>query len=201
LDDQPSLKEKWVLTQEAFDRLLAWLDPDCERAGEKYEKIRSTLIKRFRQLRCAEPEELANETIDRVAKKLQEIIETYKGDPTPYFFSVAHYVHMEYLKKPLTVPLTQINVPQPDVPGTLAVFDDDELVDSCLERCMEHLTQRSREMILQYYCGERQIKIRMRKELSERMGIKLPNLRLKAQRVRGALKKCILDCMEQKALM
>lgn len=201
MNGPPSPKEKWVLTQEAFDRLLSWLDPDRERAGERYEKIRSGLIKRFRQLGWAEPEEPANETIDRVAKKLQEIIETYKGDPTPYFFSVAHYVHMEYLKKPPVVPLTQTNLPQHDLPRTLAVFDDDELLDSCLERCMEHLTQGNREMILQYYCGERQIKIRLRKELSERMGIKLTNLRLKAQRVRVGLKRCILDCMERKALM
>jgi DNA-directed RNA polymerase specialized sigma24 family protein len=201
LDNPPQPKEKWVLTQEAFDRLLSWLDPDRERAGEKYEKIRSRLIKRFRQLGCAEPEEAANEAIDRVAKKLPEIIETYKGDPMPYFFSVAHYVHMEYLKRPMAVPLPETDLSHPDLPRTPGEVDDDELLDSCLRHCMEHLTQHSREMILQYYYGERQIKIRLRKELSERMGIKLTNLRLKAQRVRADLKKCILGCMERKALM
>lgn len=201
MDDPPPPNEKWVLTQEAFDRLLSWLDPDRERAGEKYENIRSRLIKRFRQLGCAESEETANETIDRVAKKLPEIIKTYKGDPAPYFFSVAHYVHMEYLKRPVAVPLPQTDLPHPDLPRKPEVFDDDELLDSCLRRCMEHLTERSRDMILQYYRGERQMKIRLRKELAEQMGIKLTNLRLKAQRVRADLKKCILNCMEREALM
>jgi len=39
------MKKEWVLTQEAFDRLLGWLDPDRESAGEKYEAIRLRLIK------------------------------------------------------------------------------------------------------------------------------------------------------------
>lgn len=199
MDDRPSPKEKWVLTQEAFDRLLSWLDPDRERSGEKYERIHARLISRFRQLGCPEPEEYANETIDRVAKKLPEIIETYRGDPTPYFFSVAHYIHMEYLKRPAAVPLPEIDLPHPNLPGA-AEGEDEELMDSCLRHCMERLPQRSREMILQYYCGERRVRIRLRKELSERMGIKLPNLRLKAQRVRAELKKCILDCMERNVL-
>jgi len=53
-------------------------------------------------------------------------------------------------------------------------------------------------MILTYYKGERQVKIKLRKELADRLGIKLANLRLKAQKVRAELKKCILDCLERK---
>jgi RNA polymerase sigma factor (sigma-70 family) len=201
LDDPPQPKEKWALTQEAFDRLLLWLDPDRELAGEKYEEIRAGLIRRFRQLGCVEPEELASDAIDRVAKKLLEIIETYKGDPKPYFFSVAHYVHLEYLKRPAVLPLPQTDLPHPDLSRPPEEFDDDELLDSCLRSCMERLTQRSREMILQYYRGERQVKIRLRRELAERLGIKLTNLRLRAQRVRADLKECILDCMQRNSVM
>lgn len=201
MDEPPSPKEKWVLTQEDFDRLLAWLDPDRDRAGEKYQEIQERLMRRFRQLGCDEPEHLANLTIDRVAKKLPEIIETYRNVPEPYFFSVAHYVHLEYLKKPVAVPLPHTDLPHPDAPRILTAFDDDELLDSCLSRCMLHLTERSREMISRYYRGERQMKIRLRKELAEEMGVKPSNLRLKAQRVRAELKQCILGCMERKAVM
>jgi hypothetical protein len=44
MDDAIPPTEKWVLTREAFERLLAWLDPDRERAGQKYEKIRQKLV-------------------------------------------------------------------------------------------------------------------------------------------------------------
>jgi hypothetical protein len=39
-----SQKKGWVVTQEAFERMLAELHPDVERAGEEYEKIRRKLI-------------------------------------------------------------------------------------------------------------------------------------------------------------
>jgi DNA-directed RNA polymerase specialized sigma24 family protein len=200
LEESPSVKQKWVLTSEAFDRLLSWLAPNHEQAGERYEEIRSGLIRRFRQLGCAESEELANETIDRVARKLPDIIVTYKGDPTPYFFSVAYYVHLEYLRRPTVVQFDQTN-PPPGDPQTLPpVFDNDEAVDACLRHCLGKLTERSCEMILTYYNGERQVKIKLRKELAERLGIKLTNLRLRAQKIRAELKKCILECLEQKTV-
>ena len=34
------MKKEWVLTEDAFETLLAWLDPDRERAGGKSEKIK-----------------------------------------------------------------------------------------------------------------------------------------------------------------
>ena len=200
LDDPPPPKEKWVLTQEAFDALLSWLGPDREQAGEKYEEIRHTLTRRFQQLGCAEPEELANETFDRVARKLPEIVRTYKGDPAPYFFSVAFYVRKEHLRRPAFVQLPQTELTVADLPRKPQVFDDDELMDACLRRCMRHLTDRSREIISKYYRGERRVKIGLRKELAEQLGVKLPNLRLQAQRVRADLKKCILECVERDAI-
>lgn len=198
VDDLPPPKDKWSLTPESFDRLLSWLHHDREQAGLKYEKIRVALIRRFRQLHCNEPEELANLTIDRVAQKLLQIIDTYKGDPEPYFFSVAWYVYKEYLRRPIILSLAKLDFGNPETDSEDT--SEKELLDSCLRHCLDQLDQDSRDMILEYYRGDRQVKIRMRKALAERLGIELPNLRLKAQRVRSKLKKCILDCMERKAM-
>jgi DNA-directed RNA polymerase specialized sigma24 family protein len=196
LDESPSPKEKWALTREAFDRLLAWLDPDREQAGRKYEEIRSALIKGFTKHGCNAPEELADETINRVARKLPEIEPTYVGDPAPYFFAVAFNVYREFLRRPETVPLPQIDLPAPDPsPGEPA--DDIDPVLVCLSRCIRHLKERDREVILQYYQGEKQVKIRLRKELALRLGLSLPALRLLAQRIRQKLKKLILLCLKQ----
>jgi RNA polymerase sigma factor (sigma-70 family) len=200
LNDPPLPKQKWAITPEAFDLLLSWLDPNRERAGEKYEEIRARLIKRFRQHGCGEPEQLANETIDRVARKLPEIIATYEGDPVPYFYAVAHYVHIEFLRSPAAIPLSQTDVPIGFVQAVPELFDEDESLNACLKHCMDKLAQRDRELILQYYQGERQVKIKLRKELAEGLGIKLANLRLQTQRIRAKLKTCILDCLNRKAL-
>jgi RNA polymerase sigma factor (sigma-70 family) len=190
LDDSPSPKEKWALTREAFDRLLAWLDPDREQAGRKYEEIYSTLIKRFTRYGCNVPEELADITINRVARKLPEIEPTYVGDPAPYFYAVAYKVYQEWLRWPETVPLPQTDLPAPPE-------DEMDSVQACLRRCIRHLNQRDQEVILQYYQGEKQVKIRLRKELALRLGLSLPALRLLAQRIRQKLKKLILLCLKQ----
>ena len=200
LDDPPPPKKKWVLDPESFNRMLLWLNPDLNEAAKKYEEIRSALIKRFRQLRSrSEPEELANKTFDRVAEKLPKIIETYVGPPEPYFFSVAWYVYLEDLRKPVPLPLPAIDFPAPSLPNPEEAIEK-QLLYSCLEECMEELSPTNQVLIRDYYHGERQEKIRTRKELAERLGITLPLLRLKAQRIRASLKKCILECLERKGM-
>lgn len=202
LDDPPSPKQKWVLTAEAFDRLLLWLDHDRDRAGEKYEEIRTNLIKRFRQRGAMDSEDLTNETIDRVAKKLPEIIDTYKNDPANYFYAVAYYIYCERHHFRAVFVELDTDLPSPDIsssnPAIGNIDLDDELLNECLEECLGRLTLSLREMVLKYYHGERDVKIKTRKVMAEQMGIKLSNLRLKVQRVRSRLKKCILDCMERK---
>jgi len=188
-------KQKWTLTPEAFDRLLAWLDEDRERAGQRYEEIRSLLTKHFRKHGCSAAEELTDETINRVAKRLPDFISTYVGEPARYFFGVAHRVHMEYLHRPENVPLPLRELPDKVAPSQPDLPDEPGPEHLCLRGCMEKLPPRSRELIIQYYRGERQAKIRMRKELAERLGVKLENLRLRAQRIRVSLKRCVVECV------
>jgi hypothetical protein len=83
------VKKEWALSQEAFDVFLAWLDPDRDRASEKYEEIRRELITDFVRRECSDPETLADEVIDRVIGKLPEIAGTYAGDPALYVYAVA----------------------------------------------------------------------------------------------------------------
>jgi RNA polymerase sigma factor (sigma-70 family) len=199
LDDFSSPKQKWVLTSESFDEMLFWLHQDRNIAGELYEKIRRGLNKRFQQLGCSEPEELTNRTFDRVAKKLPEIITEYKGEREPYFFSIALFIYKEWLRRPVMLSLTTIDFPHPDTTSAEELFDK-ELLDSCLQDCLEKLSPNSRDMIKEYYRGERKVKIESRQRLADQLGIKLSNLRLRAQRIRTALKECILDCMERKAM-
>ncbi|HEU0172831.1 MAG TPA: hypothetical protein VFV58_01090 [Blastocatellia bacterium] len=67
-----SQKKGWVMTREAFDRMLAELHPDSERADEQSEKIRQKLVKLFEWRGCAHAEDLADETFNRVAQKIYE---------------------------------------------------------------------------------------------------------------------------------
>lgn len=181
------MNKDWLLTQEAFDALLAWLDPNREKAGEKYECIRLRLIKIFACRGCYEPEDLADETINRVSKRLKEIASTYSGDPARYFYGVANKVHLEHVRrKPLPVP------PAPPEPS-----EDIEKEFECLERCIQQLTANNRELVLQYYQQEKRAKIDHRKILADQLGIALNALRIRACRIRASLQKCVQSCVTE----
>ena len=92
------MKKDWVLTQEAFDALLGWLDANRESAALKYETIRLRLVKIFVCRGCADAEDLADETINRVVSRLPEISSDYIGEPAAYFFAVSQRIHQEYLR-------------------------------------------------------------------------------------------------------
>src|SRR5688572_1456185 len=87
------------LDQERWDRLLKWLDADTNRAGEKYEWIRTRLIKIFVSRGSSTSDELADVTIDRVATRLVEIQDGYVGERLSYFYGVAKNVYRESLRK------------------------------------------------------------------------------------------------------
>ena len=191
MDTLPRHKKEWVLTQEAFDSFLGWLDTDRELAGRKYEEIRQKLIKIFVCRGCTVPDDLADETINRVAKKVPEIRNTYVGDPMHYFYGVAHNIHLEYLRKKREA--EQVLQPPPS-----NQCEETELEYECLEACMSKLPLEHRELVLEYYQDEKRAKIEHRKRLSERLGVELNALRIRAYRIRAMLYDCIRDCLRHK---
>lgn len=179
-------KKLRTLEQADFDRLLSWLDPDPEYAGNRYEKIRRRLIAILASRGCHVPDELADETIDRVARRVIDIRATYVGDPAIYFLGVMNNVHHEYLKRP-----------EPRLPiGTSDDAEAKEHVHLCLDKCLERLTPHVRQIIERYYTADKRAKINLRKRIAHELGVTAGNLRLRALRIRAKLQICIDNCLE-----
>jgi DNA-directed RNA polymerase specialized sigma24 family protein len=185
--DSDRQKTRWDLSQESFESLLKWLDSDREKAGRRYEDIRGRLIKIFGSRGCYEPDLLADETINRVAKRVADIEKTYEGDPALYFYGVANKIHLEQLRKPKPAPK----------PPAVPALDDFEQEYVCLERCIRQLPADSRDLVLEYYENEQHAKIVHRQRLAERLGIGLNALRIRAHRARLILRQCIIECLQQ----
>ena len=180
------MNKNWLLSQEDFDALLHWLDPNREQAGIKYEEIRSRLIKIFTGRGCINPEDLADETINRVTRKAKALQEDFTGDPARYFFGVANLIYKEYLtKKPPQSPPP----PPPD-------SDTAELEYRCLERCIGLLSEEDRALLLKDYGAKGRTQAERRKALAEELGISLNALRIRVYRIRLALKDCIEKCIQ-----
>lgn len=182
----PLAKRLSVLKQDDFDLLLAWLDPDPEQAGLSYEKIRWRLIAILTSRHCPDAEELADETIDRVARRVTDIQDTYVGDKAIYFLGVMNNVHHEYLKRPA----------MPRLPEWVDDVAAKEEAHMCLERCLEKLSPNSRLVIERYYAENKRAKIDLRKRIAAELGVGISTLRLRALRIREKLQLCINQCLQ-----
>jgi len=179
------------VTPEDFQQLLNWLGPDPQRAGEKYESIRRGLTTLFDTWQCAEPDNLADETINRVLIKVQNIAATYSGDPALYFYGTAKNVRHEHFRRLRPEPLPP-NIRIAATQGN----DEKERVHACLDKCLDSLTAIDRELILEYYRGEKKVKVTNRRQLGERVGVSTNALRVRIFRLRENLEKCICRCIE-----
>jgi DNA-directed RNA polymerase specialized sigma24 family protein len=185
-----SMKNKWTLTPDAFNRLLASLSPDREEAGREYEKIRRKLIRFFTKRGCPEPEDLTDETVNEVAKKLEFGTLEYSGEPLPYFIGVAKNIYHAYLRRP------RHEVIEEEYPGP-APLPDPELYLRCLEKCMATLSERNRNIVSRYHQDQGREKIRIRQLLADESGIGMNTLRIQVHRIIKTLRACFFDCIEK----
>ena len=180
------------LSPENFERLLNWLHPNREEAGQEYQRIRALLIKKFQSHSCHFPDKLADVTMDRVAKKLTPArVENWVGDKEPYFYRVAYYILLE----------DRDNLPEMQIPEDFEVTKPDDKEDlepklRCLEKCLSELPNAKRELIVKYYQGKRSVKIKNREELARDLNVNLPGLRVRALRIRKELRACIEKCLK-----
>src|SRR4051812_44154871 len=93
--------------EDDFAQLLAWLGPDEQQAGAKYEHIRRSLLEYFRRRQALDPPSLADEVFARVTKNVHAVAENYVGEPAHYFLAVARRVLAEWRRKHLETELPQ----------------------------------------------------------------------------------------------
>lgn len=184
-------RQKWTLTQEAFDRLLVALGGDRDSAAQKYLEIRSNLVRFFEWRACPFPEDHADETINRIAKRVAEGEEilNYSG----YAVGVARLLLLEINKGRQREQLALAEIGQAS--EVYEEKDDGEHRLVCLRSCLETLTTDNRALILEYYQGEKGEKIQNRKKLMDRLGIPVNTLRMRALRLREKLQSCVEDCV------
>ena len=189
LDVSGTARRKWTLTQNAFDELLHTLDSDRDRAGNIYQKTRDNLIRFFEWRGCPFPEDHADETINRVAKRVSEGEEV--REITKYFFGVARLLFLEVQKGRARELQALDNLPQPEDPSD----HPDETRLDCLRYCLKSISPDQRDLIIGYYQGEKSNKIRNRQILSERLRIPINTLRMRALRLRDQLEACVEACL------
>ena len=186
-------QSEWVLTEESFARFLACLDADEESAGEKYRQLHLKLVKFFDWHGAHFPEECADETLNRVAKKVDS--GTAIHDLPSYCHGVARLILLESLRHPDSkkVSLDELTAVEPRP----ADKEEEDARRRCFEGCLRELPDDSRQLILAYYRDEKRDKIDNRLAQAEALGIPLNALRSRAQRLRKKLEECVHRCLRR----
>ena len=168
-----------------------------EEAGKFYEALRRRLVQFFLNKRCDHAEQLADETLTRVARKADSFDPERNTGPTAFVFGFASKVYLEYLRRPDrgSVPLHGSDVDRTESPGLAGA---DEAGFECLDACLLKLSPEDRELVIKYYSKERAERIELRRQLAEFLGVSQDALHGRVYRIRKALKKCVDSCMEKK---
>jgi len=183
------------LSQSAFDKFLAVLDQDRDRAGERYLQLRHSLIRILEWKGSWAPQEDADEIINRVCRKIEEGEQI--NDIFKYCHGVLKFVLLESLKTRELSLAQQVeekkNLPQKFVADPAE--EDARMV--CLKRCLNDLPAEKRNLIARYYEGEKRVKIENRKRLAAELKISAHTLEVRASRIAGKLKDCVSDCLKK----
>jgi DNA-directed RNA polymerase specialized sigma24 family protein len=182
-------RQKWSLTQEAFDGLLASLEPDRDIAADRYLEIRRNLVRLFEWRGCATPDEYADETINRCAKKIGEGEEI--RDVGTYCIGIARMLLREMSATRQRGACFR-QCWNPSLPAESA--GDAEGRVECLRRCLGQLRRKSRPH--PHLPGRKRDKIKNRNGLTQILGIPASTLRMRALRVRERLQLCAENCLQ-----
>jgi DNA-directed RNA polymerase specialized sigma24 family protein len=172
----------------AFDRLLLALDPDRDRAGLAYERLRARLIGLLEWWGAHHAEELADQTFDRVARKLEQGANVPSESIAAYVRGVARMMFHESRRAPSTQQLSEHDE-RPSIEET----DEDEPALVCLDRCLDELAPAERTLVLGYYGSGK--KADARQQLADAHHISLVALRIRTCRIRQRLEQCVSTCL------
>jgi DNA-directed RNA polymerase specialized sigma24 family protein len=189
------------LTAETFEILLTRLDPDRDRAAKVYELLRRKLMMFFERNQCVGTEALADETIDRVARRLEaEEVQ----DIQLYCLGVARKIQMESRRKAArVVSIGEYTLGDEFLPGDVDL--EQRIIEGlaqakgllCLEKCLTNLPPSHHHLIVEYYKGEKQIRIHRRQDLAKASGVSIEALRNEAHGIRHKLRGCVNRCLRK----
>jgi len=182
------------LTADRFEKLLSILAPDRETAGDQYELIRLKLVKYFEVRMCPEPDDLADETIDRVARRVADGETIRSPELMRYVYGVARNVLLEDWKRQRRLPLTGDVAAAP--PQPVDQLTSEWRLD-CFHECLSELNEDSRGLLLGYYEPTGHKKIETRAELAAGLGVRVNALRIRIHRVKAGLQQCMDKCMKR----
>ena len=172
-----------------FSAFVEWLDGGVDSGGRSYIDMHARLVAYFARKGCRGPDELADETLSRVARRLNEEGTISNVIPAQYCYIVARFVLLEHFRsadRQQTAVLFDVRDRghDPDAEGR-------EQLLSRLDACLARLTANERELIVAYYAGDGPSRSGARRDLAAALGLTPNALTIRASRLRERLRVCL----------
>ena len=191
-----NLKKNWVVSESSFQSLLKWIDEGKDSAGERYLELYRRLVNYFDRKNCLNPNDLADETLNRVARRLEEEGKIESETPAKYCYITAKFVFLETLRSKEKHNVAIDAVIENKLGGDDSMDQSEkEIGFECLEQCAGKLEDANREIIFGYYYGEERIKIENRRMLAKKFELSINALSIRACRIREKLRICVKECV------
>jgi len=162
--------------------------------------MRRRLAAYFERKNCLAPDDLAEDTLNRIARRLDEEPALAAENAGRYCYVVARYVFLESLRptRPREIDIEALTASGRSssslaAPAAPDAAERQRLLD-CLDHCLEKLQQHDRDLILEYYRDDQKRRIERRRTLARRLGVTANAVSIRACRIRGALETCVRSC-------
>jgi DNA-directed RNA polymerase specialized sigma24 family protein len=184
-------RKGWVMDAAAFDALLERLGAERERAGERYEALRRRLISFFEWKGTSRPEDHADETLDRVMRRVHggaavEDLAAYVGGVARRLLLEVRREEQRGREAAAALPPASLApvLQPPPAPAVQARLRG-------LEHCLGCLAAEDREVVLAYYSDGDEGRMAARRGLAGRLGVPPHVLRARVHRIRARLERCL----------
>jgi len=200
-----STPQRPELTEGSWNDLFDFLDPHRRDAGAadrdavavaRCDEIMRRLVCFFAGRGCGDAEDLAMETILRVAARCRYLDDTGSSDRLGYFYGVARNVVHESVRGSLREATVRASLKHEIARQALPdprSWGERERVHQSLERCLSALSARARRLVLGYYGPEGAARISQHRLLAEEFGKSANALRIEVHRIRKALRACVFE--------
>jgi DNA-directed RNA polymerase specialized sigma24 family protein len=176
-----------AISQQQFAGLLLKLGKEPIESGARYEALRTRLIFYFSRKCLDFPEDLADEVLDRLARRLAEGTEI--DSLTAFALGIARFVAQEQLSKPFQIQV-QAETFFDNIPANSPTESMEETF-SGMEYCLNRMTPADVELLERYYLGDGESLIRARKSISETLKISPEAVRQRIFSIRRRLRQCM----------
>lgn len=183
-DHGATVSKRWELSASSFTALLAALHSDRSVAGQEYERLRRRLIQFFIIHGAHRAEEIADEALNRLAKRISQGEAIQNIDQ--YLAGIGRMLLLEERqrgKRELAIVQQQSTV-------AMQSSNEEEMLQA-LESCLTQLASDHQQLLKRYYSAESRARIRERERMAAEMGISVNSLRNRTLRLREKLEACV----------